>query len=334
MRLPVDYQYRVDSGHSDAAEALFVERALLYVETEVYNTEFPPLEGMKYVPIDTSADEGAKHTAYKQYTRSGIAKICSERGNDLPTSNVFVKEFNHAFVRLGISYQYTLDDMLAAMFASRNGGPSVNIDLELAMGARLGIDRGLDVIAALGTQTSANIPGLSQGVGPDIGLLGLLNQTNASTYTPALGAIGSLLWTSKTPDEKIADLTGQYAAMVAGTYKVFEPTAFLLPITQYLQAKGQRMGDGSDETVTSFFQKIYPGVSLDSWQYCQAAGSGGTDRCVAYRNEKRYVRHMISSLFRQMPAEFRHLTFMVLCLAKTAGVITPYPLSISYMDGI
>jgi hypothetical protein len=168
-----------------------------------------------------------------------------------------------------------------------------------------------------------------------VGLLGILNQPNATTYTPATGAAsGSTSWSGKTPDEKVADLTGQYAGMVAGTYKIFTPDTFLLPITQFEAANGQRMGDGSDETVISFFKKIKPNVTIDSWQYCAGAGTAGVDRIVAYINNKRYIRHMVSSLFRQMPPEFHHLQFSVLCLAKTAGIVCPYPLSVSYADGV
>jgi hypothetical protein len=329
MPLPPDYAY-----HADAGEALFVERALLWIETETYNTLFPPLEGMKYVPIDTSAPEGAKGTAYKQYTRVGIAKLVTERGGDLPTSKLFVREFQHQFYRLGMSYEYTLDDLLAAQMAAQNGGPALNIDMEQSMAAREAINKGLDAVAGIGSATSATIPGLSVGIGPDVGLLGLLNQPNATTYTPATGAAGSTAWSQKTPDEKVADLTGQYAAMVSGTYKVFTPDSFLLPITQYEAANGQRMGDGSDETVTSFYKKIKPGISLDSWQYCQGAGVAGSDRCVAYINNKRYVKHMISQMFRQMPPQYENLEFSVDCVAKTAGVFSPYPTSISYMDNI
>jgi hypothetical protein len=318
----------------DAGETLFVERALLWVETETYNTLFPPLEGLKYVPLDTSANEGAKGTAYKQYTRTGIAKLVTERGGDLPTSKLFVREFQHQFYRLGMSYEYTLDDLLGAQFSAQNGGPALNIDMEQAIGAREAINKGLDAVSGLGSATSATIPGLAIGIGPDVGLLGLLNQPNASTYTPAAGGAGSVLWLNKTPDEKIADLTGQYAAMESGTYKVFKPDSFLIPITQYRGAAGARMGDGSDESVISLFQKLYPGVSIDSWQYCQGAGVGGTDRCVAYINNKRYVKHMISQMFRQMPPQYENMEYSVDCVAKTAGVFAPYPLSISYMDGI
>jgi len=350
MRLPPNYRYDAetrgdqryysvfdDAGamRQDVGETVFVERALLWVETETYNFLFPPLQGLQYVPIDNSMPEGAKGTAYKQYTRTGIAKLVTERGGDLPTSKIFVKEFQHQAYRLGMSYEYTLDDLLAAQFSAQNGGPALNIDMEQAQAAKEGIAKGLDAVAGVGSATSATIPGLSVGIGPDVGMLGLLNQPNASLYTPATGAQGSTQWLFKTPDEKVADIVGQFGAMEAGTYKVFVPDSFLLPISQYRGAASSRMGDGSDETVISLIKtKMLPGISIESWQYCQGAGSGGTDRCVAYINNKRYVKHMISQMFRQMPPQYEDLTFSVDCVAKTAGVFSPYPLSISYMDSI
>lgn len=319
---------------ADAGETAFVERALTFIEVETYNVEFPPLQGEMYVPIDDSAGEGARTTGYKQYTRTGIAKLVTERGMDLPTTKLFVKEFFHQFYRLGVSYEYTLDDLLAAQFAATNGGPALNIDLEQAMGARMAIDRAIDAICGIGSATSSTIPGLTVGVGTDVGLLGLLNQTNASTYVLASGAGGSTAWSLKTPDEKLADLTGAYAAMENSTYKAFVPTAYLLPITQFRNAAGTRMGDGSDDSVITLFKKFFPGVSIDSWQYCSGAGTAGADRMVAYVKNKRYVRHMISQRFRQLPAQFENFEFKTLCTAKTAGVISPYPLSIQYSDSL
>lgn len=330
MRVPADYANRADN-----AEVLFVERALTYVETEAYNTEFPPLEGLKYVPTVVEGHPGAKFTAYKQYTRTGIARLVTARGQDLPTTKLYVNEYSHPYARLGISYEYTMDDLLAAQFAAQGGGPSLNIDLEQALAAREGIDRALDCVAGIGSATSATIPGLSDTIGADIGLLGLLNQPNASTYTPAAGAASaSTAWSGKTPDEKVADLTGMYASVVNSTRKIFKIDTILLPILQFENANGQRMGDGSDETVISFFKKIKKDVTIDSWQYCAGAGTNGVDRAVGFMNNKRYVRHTISQTFQQLPVQMNDFEFKVPCTAKTAGVICPYPLSIVYMDSI
>lgn len=328
-RLPASYlQERQDAGESE-----FVARALEYVETMTYDYLFPPLEGKKYVPVVNTGDPGAKMTTYRQYKRTGLAKLVTERGQDLPTAGLSVQEFSRQFYRLGISYEYTLDELLAAQTATRRGQP-INIELEKGRAALEAMERAIDAVCALGSATSATIPGLSVGIGPDVGMVGLLNQPSAATYTPATGGAGSTAWSQKTPDEKIADLTGLYASQVSATYKIHKPNTILLPIAQYEAANGQRMGDGSDETVISFFKKIKPDVTVDSWQYCQGAGTAGADRAVAFTRESRFIRLMVSEEFNQMAVQYTNLEFKVPCVAKLAGVVCPYPLAVTYMDGI
>lgn len=312
----------------DAAESAFVARQLLYVESETYNTEIPPLEGRRFVPVDNKTPPGAKFTSYKKYTRTGIAKFITGRGQDLPTSGIYVQEYWHQFYPVGASYRYTLDDILAAQFASGNGGPPLNVDLEDAIGAREAIEKKLDNVARVGS---------ADGLSPSLGLLGLLNNPNATTYVVATGLSGSQLWSQKTPDEVIADLGGIYAAQVATTFKVHKPKRILLPILQYQAIGFRSMGDGRSDTILSYFLKTRPKgdeVEIDSWQFLAGAGTGASDRMVAYDPNRRYVRHMISQEFTQLPTEYRKREYITDCIAKTAGVVMPFPLSCSYGDGI
>jgi hypothetical protein len=46
------------------------------------------------------------------------------------------------------------------------------------------------------------------------------------------------------------------------------------------------------------------------------------------------VRHMVSIDFQQLPAQLLGMTYRTICIAKTAGVVCPYPLSESYGDGL
>lgn len=312
--------------HLDAAESAFVERALLYVETETYNTLFPPLEGRRYVPVDNKTPAGAKFTSYKQYTRTGIARLVTERGQDLPTTGVFVKEHFHQFYRLGVSYEYTLDDLLAAAMAAQNGGAPLNLDLEEAMAAREAIEKKLDRLASTGS---------ADGSDQDVGLTGLINLTNATTTSVANGVSGTQAWSTKTPDEIIFDMTSVVASMIDTTYKVFEPDTMLLPIAQYESIAGRGMGDGRAETILSYFLKISRHIkTVDSWQFLKAAGGSGSDRGIVYKKDPRYVRHMISQEFMQLPPKFENFVYSTPCTAKSAGVICPYPLSVTYFDHI
>ncbi len=328
-RLPQSYlQERTDAG-----ETAFVTRALEYIETQTYDILFPPLEGRKYVPIMVTGEPGAKVHTYRQYKKTGMAKIVTEEGQDLPTAGFSVAEFFRQYYRLGVSYEYTLDDLLAAQLATRNG-QAVNIDLSKAEAARTAMERAIDLACAIGSATSSSIPGASVGIGPDVGMTGLLNQASASTYTPATGAAGSTAWSLKTPDEKIADIVGLINSQVDGTYKIHTPNRILMPIAQYNVARGQRMGDGSDDNVISYLLKTYAGLSIDSWQFCKGAGTAGVDRMVAFNSDPKNLRMVISQEFMQMPPQYQNFRFKIPCGAKILGCICPYPLSVTYMDGI
>jgi len=316
----------------DSAESTFVARALEEVEAGTYDILFPELEGRKFVQT-TSVDPGAQSVTYRQYRKTGLAKLVTDDGQDLPNAGLSVAEFNRKLYQIGISYQWTNEELRAAALAARNGQP-VNLDTERGGAARMGVDRAIDVVCAIGSATSSTIPGLSQGIGPDLGLTGLLNQSGAATYTIATGSAGSQAWSSKTPDEVIADIAGCYNSQINATYKIHTPNYCLLPIAQFQDISTRRMGDGSDTTILNFAKQMLPGVTFASWQYCKGAGTNGVDRMVMYNRNPRYVRMTIAREFTQEPPQVAYLTTKVLCTAKIGGVVTPYPLSITYADNI
>lgn len=324
----------IPASRKDAAESAFIQRALNFVEAQIYYYEYPPLEGREFVPVDRSAPEGAKTTSYKMITRVGKAAIGTSDA-DAPLSVFYTDEFFHQFFPIRSAYRYTYDDLLAAAMSAQNGQP-INIDLEEALAAHDGIERALDVVAAFG---SATPPTGIDPIGPDVGWLGLLNQPNANTYVIPAGAAGGTEWSTKTPDEVIADLSGIVASQIAATYKVHSPKRIIGPVLQYQQElAGRSMADGRSDTILSYFvrtrQQSEQPVEVRSWQYLAGAGVGPSDRMVAYDPDMRFVRHMISQEFVQLPPQLTGETYRVPCRAKTCGVICPRPLSISYGDGI
>lgn len=329
-RLPVEY-----TQHADAAESVHIARALTQIEATLYETKFEPLKARTFIPVDGSDDPGAEFTSYSMLTDVGVAKLVTSRGMDLPKVNVFRREYHRQYHDLGASYDYSVKELRGAQFASRNGrGPVLNIDTALAKAARLAIDFGIDKVGAIGSATSANISGLSVGIGADVGMLGLLNQTNASSYTPATGVSGSTAWSQKTPDEILKDLNGLYTSIVTATREVFEPDVFLIPVEQHRLISSTRMGDGSDKSIKQLFLEQNPGVRVERWLNCKAAGTAGADRCVAFKSDEMVLAFKISVSFEQMPVEYRNRVFKTDCMARTAGVVVRYPIAIAYMDSI
>lgn len=321
------------TGRFDAGESVFVARVLEEVEAGSYDILFPELEGTKFVQT-VAAAPGAQSVTYRQYRRTGIAKLVTDDGKDLPNAGLSVAEFNRKLYQIGISYQFTNEELRAAAMAARNGQP-VNLEAERGMAAREGFERAVDKIIALGSATDSEIPGLEDGIGTDVGLTGLLNISGAATYTCATGSTGSQAWAQKAPDEVIADIAGCYNSQISTTYKIHKPNHFLLPISQYQDIATRRMGDASDTTILNFAKAMLPGVKFDSWQYCDGAGSGtNVDRVVCYNDASRYVRMTIARGFTQEPPQVQYLNTIVLCTGKLGGVVCPYPLSVTYMDNI
>ena len=329
-------EWRRDGWHPrrDAAESIYIERALMAIEAQPYNTLVPPLKSRKFVPTDNSVGPGAKFTAYRQYTRNGVARLITESGVDLPIVGAFVKEFVHQFYAVGAAYEYSYFDLLAIGFAMSKG-ESVNLDLELSIAAREAIEKKLDLIAAWG---SASAGAWALEVEEDVGLVGLINLTNASTYTIPNGAGGTTAWSTKTPDEILADLNGIVSYQVSTTYEVHTPDEIIVPTAQYQSQLQRSMGDGRAETIASYFvrtrKEIGESVMLSSWPYLDGAGAGSTDRMIAHKRDPRMARHVISMEATPLPQQQEGLNIRIPVVAKTAGVIAPYPLSVTYADGI
>lgn len=324
-----DSKFHVDSaGHSDAAESAFVENTLKAIATELAETLYPPEKWDKFLPVDATSHPGAVTYAYRMLTRTGVAQLSSAgRGDDAPNADLFVEEFTTKFYQLESAYQYTWKELQSAEMSKQNGGPPINIDAEKARAAKDMIWRGHEKIAALGSSTGFKM---------DPGLVGIANHPNASTYTIPNGAGGSPLWANKTPDEVVADLFGICASQYAGTFEIHNPRRILLPTARHQAIAHRRMGDGSDETILSFFMKtrreIGMPVEVESWHFLNTAGSGSTARMIAYNPDPRFIRLVLSDLFRQFPPQVQNLVYKVLCIAQTAGVVLTQAGSLTYGD--
>lgn len=318
---------RLDSG-----ESIFVERALLFIEAQPYNTLVPPMKGRLLVPTDNSSHPGASHTVYRRYTRTGVARMITGRGQELPTVGLFVQEDSHRFFAVGAAYEYSYFDLLAVGMALANG-QTINLDLELSIAAREAIEKKFDIIAGLGTASAALT--YSVELEEDAGLLGLLNLPNARSYTPAVGAALGTAWSTKTPDEVLADLNGIVGDQVASTYEVHIPDTLIVPPAQREQQLTRSMGDGRSDSIETYFLKVNPHIKkIESWMYCAGIGAGSSDVMVCYKRDPRMVRHMISMEATTLPPQQKDLMTRVPVIAKTAGVVSPYPLSVSIGAGI
>lgn len=299
----------------DAAENVFFERQLEQVRAQTYDVKYAQLKARMLIPVDNSVDPGAETVKYEQFDMVGQAKIINSYADDLPRADVKAKEFRQPIKGIGSAYGFSVQEIRAAKFA---GKP---LEQRKANAARRAVEQKIDAIGATGDS--------------DNGLLGLFNQPNALVYTVPNGGSGFATFAKKTPDEILADLNGVTNLIVTTTKEIEVPDTLILPVDQYSHIASTPRSANSDTTILDYFLKNNPYIqAVEPWAKLSGAGSGGTDRMVAYRRDPDALMLVIPQEFEQFPPQPEGLEFEIPCHARCGGVQVYYPLSICYGDGI
>jgi hypothetical protein len=303
----------------DAAENIFFARELEQIRAKSYDIKYAQRKIRTLVPVDNSVDPGAEVVTYSQYDRVGVAKLIASYAEDLPRADVKGKQFSVTVKGMGSSYGYSVQEIRSARLA---GKP---LDSRKADAARQAIEDKIDSIGAVGDTAT--------------GLVGLLNIASAQTYTITAGAGTQTKWnfgaTPKTGLEVIKDMNSAVHTVVTVTKEAEKPDTLLLPVAQYAYIASTPLQSGSDTTILQFFLRNSPYIkAVEPWEKLAGAGSGATDRMMAYRRDPDALMLVIPQEFEQFPPDQEGLNSVIACHARIAGVQCFYPLSVIYADGV
>lgn len=306
----------VQFTHLDATESTFFSRELEQIRAKNYNVKYAALKGLEFVPVDASLDPGVETVTYRQWDSVGVAKIVASYANDFPRADVLAAEFTSKIKSIGASFGFNVQEIRAAR---REGRP---LDSMKAAACRKAIDQKIDTIVQTGDTAT--------------GLLGLLNQPNALTYTiPSDGAGSAQTFASKTSDQVARDMHAAAHYIVSTTKEVERPDTMVLPLTQFMYVSVTRMSTIDATTILEFFLKTSGYItSVQSWLPLATAGSGGTTRMLVYRKDPDALQFLMPVPFEQFPPQEQGLEIVTYCHSRVGGVVAYYPLSICYADGI
>lgn len=302
--------------HFDANESVFLQRQLDYIKNQTYDIKYAELKARKLIPVSSEADPGAEKIFYRQYDQSGLAKIISNYGDDLPRADVKGLEYFASVKTLGSSFAYNIQEMRAAIYGN------VPLEQRRANAARRAIAQVENSIAFFGDTAS--------------GLVGLFNAPNITTVTiPADGTGASKLWSTKTPDQILRDMNLVSNTIVSTSLGIEIPDTLLLPLSQYNYVASTARSANSDTTILNYFLQNNPYVKQVEWvNELATAGASSSARMFAYRRSPDVLTMEVPSDFEQLELEIRNLEYKVPCMERFAGVLIYYPLALAYGDGI
>jgi hypothetical protein len=309
--------------HLDAAENAFFARQLELIKARLYNTKYAELKARSLLPVSYEAGPGTRQITYRTFSLAGIAKHIASYSDDLPRSDVFGVEQVARVHDYGIAFGYNRSEIQAAAKAG------VALSAMKGEAARRGWEIVLDDIVFSGDS--------------QLGSIGINNIPSANTYTvPAGASTGTTFGNgsgtgagNKTPDEILQDLFKMEETPLNNTLEVESADTLCMPLSQFYLVRRKPRSGTSDTTILQFFLANARSIKqVIGWYRLAGAGSGATDRMLSYRRDEGAIWIEIPEEFTVLPPETKNLEIINNCVASTAGVICPYPLSVTYGDGI
>ena len=205
-----------------------------------------------------------------------------------------------------------------------------SIDSILDRGVRLNYNKSVDQLVYRGFTS--------------VGFTGLVNDANIVRSTAPNGAAGSPLWQNKTVDEILWDvnktLTEAWAASEYDESAI--PNHLLLPPDKYAYIVSTRIGTSGDENILDYLSRNNLATNrggnlyIAPCRWCSGAGTGQTDRMVAYVNDRDKVYFdlpvpLTRAMTQPVALQFAYITIYA---AQMGQVKWLYYQPARYMDGI
>ncbi|MDV0603361.1 DUF2184 domain-containing protein [Raoultella ornithinolytica] len=166
------------------------------------------------------------------------------------------------------------------------------------------------------------------------GAKGLLN---LSQVTPTNA---TKTWTTSTVDEIRASINQVLSNGWARTAYSLVPEDLLIPPEQYSLLASTLVSSAGNqslltylETNTIAYHQNGRPLNIRPVKWAKGRGVGGTDRMIAYTNDKKRVRFPMVPL-QSVPIQYRGLYQLVTYYGRLGAVEPVYPETLNYMDGI
>lgn len=167
-----------------------------------------------------------------------------------------------------------------------------------------------------------------------LGVKGMFNYTGVS-----LGN-ATKTWAQSTNAEILDSINKVLTdAWLASGYTLV-PRDLRLPPKAFALLSQRIVSDAGNQSLLTYLQMNtiayhQNGVPLNIYavKWLEGAGVGGTDRMVAYTNDKKYVRFPMVPL-QNVPIQYRGIFQLTTYYGKLGAVESPYPETMAYLDGI
>lgn len=301
---------------NDATNLGFVISQVTSIEPKVLVKQYPAINYVRDIPVDTSAHPWAKSITFFSIDKVGEAKVIAGRGDDVPMANITRSKFENSVSMGGIGYSFSLEEVGQAMMLG------MNLDAMGADSANFSAQKFIDNVAYLGDSTMAGSP------------QGLYN-TSTITAATATGA-----WASLTPTQILADVNTLLGGVYTSSLGIEVADTLKLPLAVFSYLASTPVSTNNNTTILEFLRinNIYTAQSGQplniSADYRLVTAYCGANRAVAYAKDPDVLKLHLPMPMRFLPVQTEGLDYVVPGMFRLAGLDIRRPGAVRYMDGV
>jgi hypothetical protein len=307
----------------DAQQALgFAVSQTSYIESVVYEVQYPDIQYPFLIPVDNSANEWAKSVTYFSTDKTGRAGWFHHLAKDIHVADIERTKNEVGVEMADIGYRWSLEELGQAMMI-----PGMNLSADRAAAAVRSSEEFIDD-AALRGKAEKN-------------LFGLLNYPGVTVVTAATEGASAILWSAKTADGIIKDVNDALTGIYVSTLTVEMADTVLLPIASLTLLSTLRIPNTTSSVLEYLTTKnVYTQITgrpltIRGVRGLEKAGSGASGRMIAYRRDPMVLKMHIPMPHRFLPVfQTSPLVFDVPGIFRIAGVEIRRPGAVRYVDGI
>lgn len=305
----------------DAQAAMgFVLAQNTYIEAGVYQIKYPDIQYPDLIPVSTEAPPWVRTITYYSGDIKGAARWINGNADDIPLAGSELAKSETTVYTAAIGYGWGYEEIKLAM---QMGYPLESND---ARAARRAYEEFVDGVALRGDAKK--------------NFKGLINNSGVTASSAPVGDWGS---TGTDNATVLADLNAALAPTATDTLYQRLADTVLLPNAKWdYLATTNWSNEPSAGTLLEWFQKhnIYTQrtgrpLTIRTVRGLETAGSGSTNRIVAYRNDPEVLKlHIPLPLFFLPPWQAGPLRWEVPGLFRLGGLDIRLPKEVHYLDGI
>lgn len=302
------------------SDGIFFQRQLEAIETTTYDVLYPDLEARDCFTVNTFGGAGVTTLTYRSYDRVGKAQVINARATDLPKSEISGKEYSMSVKSVGVAYDFDIDEVASAAVT---GMP---LEARRAQASRRGYEEFINDSTWYGNDN----------------YVGFFSHPQLVQQPVVAGASTNTEWSTKTPDEILADLNAACGTMFATTKKIHKPAQLWLPVLEWNYITSTPRSNVSDTTILEFFLANSPYItSRDQVKVLNAIegrGQGGTE-CFVIMNPKtpegtETIRMREPLPLQFLPVQLHGLVYEIPGRGRFGGLEVTYPAAIAIYYGI